>query len=351
MQPVKFIAYDRQDCVIKRVFSMDYSQWWVGIGYFPGEGERNSFQNEETDRHMLMQYIGLNDTQGKEIYRGFIVDVILHGDVTERFIVVYDRKRIRHMLMDERGELCGFDDSIKMTVVGNIYENRELLISNAWKSLTVEDFPPPRVFNPETDEMLATDGADFVTDNTREMHMADLTASIEENLKSFGPELEKYFGSSNIKALANFILKSSIMTGKSAKVYPFPSTVQQEPNPLKLDFQVGDRVIALTNDKGEVPGTITRLYLQKYFPEDKHGDTCLIALDSGGQVGNRLDNLDHLFEVDDYVSVMMGDTRRFGRIELFQEDKDLKCLVAIVNIGDRCVAASIEGDLQHEREQ
>jgi hypothetical protein len=77
----------------------------------------------------LIQYTGLKDKNRKEIYEGDIVncfDDLGKNDLP--FIIEY--KRARFVLTSAHEKLEGWDlDSQKVEVIGNIYENSELLKS------------------------------------------------------------------------------------------------------------------------------------------------------------------------------------------------------------------------------
>jgi hypothetical protein len=339
MKPVKFLAYDRVDRIVKRVYSMDYSQWWVGTGYGPGEGERNSFTNEPTDRHMLMQYIGLCDKQGTEIYSGFLVDAILHGGTVERFVVVYDSIKLRYILMDEYGNLWGFDSAADMMVVGNIYENRDLLISAAWRALTIDDFPEPKIYERDPADM-ATANPDFIKGNPYGKHFQNIAAK------------------SNIQALADFIFGKesppapTITTTGKAKIYPFPVNCLPKPISSEADFRVGDRVVAILDNNHRVYGVITAM-IQNDDDVVQHlkaqSDVAHILLDDHSEVRVVVTNLHHLLEAEDYVSVMLGNERKFGTIITFVEDTQIG-RVAMVEMGDRIIFV-VEQDMRHERKE
>jgi uncharacterized phage protein (TIGR01671 family) len=131
MREIKFRAWDKKRKEMLRITMMDFAEWWVSCrppGIQAGSleyGERNSFKSEKTDRHIIMQYTGLKDKNGKEIYE---------GDVVRRYIRIDDEDNI-----DEIFEIewyvddieCGWSifpvDCDSYEVIGNIYENPELM--------------------------------------------------------------------------------------------------------------------------------------------------------------------------------------------------------------------------------
>ena len=126
MRPVKFRAWDKENGIM--IFSHEEQDWYT-FGFEKGVlkcwrtwEEPDSYEepahidSEELDTP-LMQFTGLLDRNGKEIYEG---DVVLLWDEPDRSQVIADLQ-LAHTLMSE----CILSDSCR--IIGNIYENPELL--------------------------------------------------------------------------------------------------------------------------------------------------------------------------------------------------------------------------------
>lgn len=119
MREIKFRAWDKEDKKMKEVSTLDFADWWVATGY--QDGERNSFKNEETDRHILMQYTRLKDENGVEIYEG---DILKFG--YKNGYIDYSTKQARYNIYfkESAGLIQMNIDYNKMKgaeIIGNIY--------------------------------------------------------------------------------------------------------------------------------------------------------------------------------------------------------------------------------------
>lgn len=112
----------------------DTSEWLYGNYVFIQD---DIFQHKIADRNGLLldidintlgQYTGLKDENGKEIYEG---DIIQYGDI-HKGIVEYSEKYAQFILKEtdnisDEYEALGEFNIIVFEVIGNIYDNKELL--------------------------------------------------------------------------------------------------------------------------------------------------------------------------------------------------------------------------------
>jgi uncharacterized phage protein (TIGR01671 family) len=111
------------------VVGFDGSVYEKFVDSFAGQ----SFENyrDVSDRFILMQYTGLKDKNGREIYEGDIVRYMLGGDWIVGD-VRYDADSARYVKRAEKAgsswdykDLASYASSTQ--VIGNIYEDPELL--------------------------------------------------------------------------------------------------------------------------------------------------------------------------------------------------------------------------------
>jgi hypothetical protein len=110
MREIKFRAWDKEDKL------MDYAY------YVADDGDINWFEFSKAVRrnNILMQYTGVKDKNGKEIYEG---DIITDWCGDRRSVGWYETG---FWVKRPNGDLVWPNADI-LEVVGNIYENPELL--------------------------------------------------------------------------------------------------------------------------------------------------------------------------------------------------------------------------------
>lgn len=123
MREIKFRAWDSARKEMCNKPQMDYTDDIDGHGFHNAyfEDERNF-----KDLPIVMQYIGKKDMDGKEVYEGDIV--AYEGIKVNIGKIVYSEKwGCYEIKMIIGGETLEITDLHYSAVIGNIYENKELL--------------------------------------------------------------------------------------------------------------------------------------------------------------------------------------------------------------------------------
>lgn len=119
MRVVKFRAWDKEIEKIYPVLEIDFVEEWVSM-YSKMTGRHYNWLNNL----VLMQYTGLQDKNGVEIYEGDIVRKS-NGAIGQ---VVYLKATASYKLYNNGQIFDIFEaDARYLEVIGNIYENPELL--------------------------------------------------------------------------------------------------------------------------------------------------------------------------------------------------------------------------------
>ena len=137
MREIKFRAWDKVSKQMLKIGLMDLEDMTVysaKSGDFICSYRRKTkySKNEnfkDVERLVFMQYTGIKDKNGKEIYEG---DIFTHNN--QKFEVIYDGTRFIGVDNDRSGkgyccyvDSCYKDGSSSIEVIGNIYENTESL--------------------------------------------------------------------------------------------------------------------------------------------------------------------------------------------------------------------------------
>lgn len=128
MREIKFRAWLKEDKKMVNVETMDFTD--KSIQYLKKSEIINAYilKRESFDDVELMQYTGVKDKNGKEIYEG---DIVILNDAEEENRCIVKYKYGSYILIDGdlRENLSNVEDRF-LEVVGNIYQNKNLLKEN-----------------------------------------------------------------------------------------------------------------------------------------------------------------------------------------------------------------------------
>lgn len=119
MREIKFRAWDKDEKKMSKVIGIEQNK----------EGEVYVYETDDsvTEFHPkhneLMQYTGLKDKNGKDVYEGDRVKFRSHPEKTRIMEIIYDTKSARFMAQDIDG-WHSFQHYNDLEVIGNIYENK-----------------------------------------------------------------------------------------------------------------------------------------------------------------------------------------------------------------------------------
>ncbi len=122
MREIKFRAWDERDKKLLEVNSIDYlcNQEGIWVVCFGGRRFKVDLKN-------LMQFTGLKDKNGKEIFDGYIVEFKYNSKEKQKGETIFIGGSFK--IKSEKGIYYLFCKEImkNVEVIGNLYENPELL--------------------------------------------------------------------------------------------------------------------------------------------------------------------------------------------------------------------------------
>ena len=119
---IKYRAWLKEENKMVSVSLMSPTEKWIGYQIFYEEEKKKKFEFSDSENFKLMQYTGLKDSLGNEIYEG---DILWNEYDEEYGEVIFDEGEWKLLESNISQNLFSLLDVVE--VKGNIYENEELL--------------------------------------------------------------------------------------------------------------------------------------------------------------------------------------------------------------------------------
>ena len=126
MREIEFRAYSKRTKKMYNVLAIFFYQKVVKLSKTCGSGI--SFL-EQLDDVVLMQYTGIKDKDGVEIYEGDIVKLIVDESGSDIGVIKFEMGGfvIDYKNLDTEFEWLHFEDKGCLEIIGNIYQNKDLI--------------------------------------------------------------------------------------------------------------------------------------------------------------------------------------------------------------------------------
>ena len=127
MRNVRFMAFC-QNSVTKGVFNVDMIDFKDNLITLRHRDNTDEIEMVDLDAVRLLQYTGRKDENGRGIYEGDIIEFLAKDDgETYTAKIVFQNLAFRVLDIEDEGYEYDFDNLMDIGVIGNIYENTELL--------------------------------------------------------------------------------------------------------------------------------------------------------------------------------------------------------------------------------
>ena len=120
MREIKFMAWHKEKKILREVLEISFSGGYVILAGFGSFGEIEAPIRDVE----LMQYTGLKDKNDKEIYEG---DILTWGNNVIAKVYYADDLAMFRCVIEGTDEFDLFAFNQEASIIGNIYENKELL--------------------------------------------------------------------------------------------------------------------------------------------------------------------------------------------------------------------------------